>query len=58
MKRDIPVVNNEKYNIQIKGLGSGGEGVGKIEGFTIFVDGALPEEYIEAGITNVKANML
>ncbi|HHT51486.1 MAG TPA: 23S rRNA (uracil(1939)-C(5))-methyltransferase RlmD [Eubacteriaceae bacterium] len=56
MKRDIPVVNNEKYNIQIKGLGSGGEGVGKIEGFTIFVDGALPEEYIEAGITNVKAN--
>lgn len=56
MKRDIPVVNNEKYNIQIKGLGSGGEGVGKIEGFTIFVDGALPEEYIEAEITNVKAN--
>ena len=56
MKKEIPVKKDGKYNIQIDGLGSSGEGVGRLDGFTIFVDGALPEEYIEVKITKVKSN--
>ena len=40
--------------VHITGLGSSGEGVGKYEGFTVFVKGALPEEKVQATITLVK----
>ncbi len=33
-----------------------GEGIGKIEGFAIFVEGALPQEEIEVLIVKVKKN--
>lgn len=56
MKRDIPVKKGDKIEIEITGLGSSGEGVGKYQGFTVFVKGALPQEIIEAKITLVKKN--
>ncbi|WP_299446029.1 23S rRNA (uracil(1939)-C(5))-methyltransferase RlmD [uncultured Phascolarctobacterium sp.] len=54
MKMQIPVKLGDKIELQISGLGSSGEGVGKYEGFTVFVKGALPEETVQVKITLVK----
>lgn len=40
--RSAMVRKNEEYIITIEDMGSEGEGVGKIEGFTLFVKDALP----------------
>lgn len=42
--------------IKIHGLGSSGEGVGKLDGLTIFIEGALPGEEILAEIETRKKN--
>lgn len=54
MKQIAPVKKGDIIEIEITGLGSSGEGVGKYEGFTVFVPGALPEEKVSAKITLVK----
>ncbi len=51
-----PIEENRIYEIEISGLGSSGEGVGDFQGFTIFVNGALPGEKISAKIETVKKN--
>lgn len=56
MQGNIPVKKGDNIEVQIAGLGSSGEGVGKYEGFTVFVRGALPEETVQAEITLVKKN--
>ena len=38
----IPVEKNKIYEMQIDALGSNGEGIGRIDGYTVFVEGALP----------------
>lgn len=43
-----------QIELKITSLGSSGEGVGKVDGFTIFVKGALPGEKIRAKITILK----
>jgi 23S rRNA (uracil1939-C5)-methyltransferase len=40
----LPVVRNEEYEAEIVGIGHEGEGVGRVNGFTLFVQGALPGE--------------
>ena len=45
---------NREYNIEITGLTSEGMGVGRIEGFTIFVEGALPEELVTVRIVKLQ----
>lgn len=40
----IPVEKNKTYEIKIAALGSNGEGIGRIEGYTVFVEGALLPE--------------
>lgn len=54
MKREIPVDKNKHYEINIQGLGHSGEGVGKIDNFTVFVDGAVPGDKIETRIIKIK----
>ena len=54
MKIKPPVKQGDNIVMQISGLGSSGEGVGKYEGFTVFVKGALPEEEVRVTITLVK----
>ena len=56
MKVNIPVATGETLELAITGLGSSGEGVGKYENFTIFVQGALPGETVEVAITLAKKN--
>ena len=51
MKRDKRTTTpNEHIEITITGLGSSGEGVGKVKGFTYFIPGALPGERVTAAV--------
>ena len=54
--RHIPVQKGKTYDISIARLGTSGEGVGRYEGFTVFVPFALPGEQVRARITLVKKN--
>ncbi len=47
---------NEHYNIAIDDIGVDGEGIGKLEGFTFFVDNALPGETVEMKVLKTKQN--
>ena len=47
---------NSKFLIEISGLGSNGEGVGKFDGLAVFVEGALPNEIVNVEIETVKKN--
>ena len=42
------------YRVAIRDLGVHGEGIGSVDGFTIFVPGALPGETVTAEITLLK----
>ncbi len=53
---NIPVEEGKKYTLKIKDIGESGEGIGKIEGFTIFVKGGIPEDKVLIEITKVKKN--
>ena len=53
-KFKVPVEKGKIYTIDIVRLGAGGEGVGRVENFTVFVDGTLPGETVTARITYVK----
>ena len=53
MEKTIPVEKNRNYIVDITGLTSEGLGVAKIEGFTVFVEGALPKEQSEIRIVKV-----
>lgn len=46
----IPVEKNKDYKVEIIGIGHEGEGVGKVDNFTVFVKEALPGEIVEAKI--------
>ena len=50
------IKKNSYFEMTIEDLSSKGEGVGKINEFTIFVKGALPEDKIEVKIVKVKKN--
>ena len=47
---------NDQINISIDRLGINGEGVGHWQGYTIFVEGALPGENIVAEIYERRKN--
>ncbi|GMQ56193.1 23S rRNA (uracil(1939)-C(5))-methyltransferase RlmD [Vallitalea sediminicola] len=53
---ELPVVKNEYYEMTIDDLGVNGEGIGKIDGYTLFVDGALPQEKIKVKVIKTKKN--
>lgn len=50
----IPVSKNEIVTAEIVGLTHEGEGVGRVNGFTLFVRGALPGERVQAKVLKVK----
>ena len=50
---DIPVKKNEKYIVDIIDNGFGGEGIAKVDGFTIFIPNALKGEKCEVLIVKV-----
>jgi len=53
---DIPIEKNKDYSMKIDSLGYEGEGVGRINNFTVFVPDALPGEDVEVKIVKVNKN--
>jgi len=51
-----PVEKNKDYVVKIENLGYEGEGVGRVNNFTVFIPGALPGEEVEAKIVKVSKN--
>lgn len=56
MSDQAPVTLGQTYEIFIDSLGSLGEGVGRYEGFTVFVDDAIIKERVLVKIIEVKKN--
>lgn len=56
MSKVIPIEKNKEYILYINGMGYEGEGVGKIEDFTIFVPEALIGEKVRVKIVKVNKN--
>ncbi|MDF2884049.1 MAG: methyltransferase, TrmA family [Clostridiaceae bacterium] len=54
--KEIPVEKNKEYILKIDGFGYQGEGVGKLENYTIFVPGALLGEKVKVKILKVNKN--
>ncbi len=54
VKEKPPFKVNDTAEVEITGLGSSGEGVGKVNGFTVFVKGALPGEKVKVKLFQVK----
>lgn len=50
----IPVQKNEIILIDIVSIGEAGEGIGKLDGFTVFIHGAIPGDKVRAKIVKVK----
>lgn len=50
----LPVNKNDVVMLEIIGMTHEGEGVGRVEGFTLFVQGALPGEKVRAKVLKTK----
>lgn len=50
----VSVAPGETHIAEVVGIGHEGEGVGRVNGFTLFVHGALPGERVRVRITSVK----
>ena len=48
----VPVIVGKKYISFVSDLGVHGEGIGKIDGFTVFIPDALPEEIVKVKINS------
>lgn len=53
---EIPVKKNKEYEVEIIDQGYEGEGIAKINGFTIFIEGAIRGEKIRALIVKVTSS--
>jgi 23S rRNA (uracil1939-C5)-methyltransferase len=53
-KQELPVEKNGIYTAEVIGIGHDGEGVGRVNGFTLFIRGALPGEKAEVKVLKVK----
>lgn len=48
-----PVEQGKVYRIKIDDLGTTGDGIGKIQGFVVFVKDSIPGEDLDVRITRV-----
>ena len=53
---DLPVQVEQIVELEVTDLGHNGEGIGKYEGYTLFVLGALPGERAKVQVTKVNKN--
>lgn len=52
----VPIEKGLEYTVKITGMGTESEGVGKIEGFTVFVKGAIINETVRVKIIKLTKN--
>ncbi|MCX7921219.1 MAG: 23S rRNA (uracil(1939)-C(5))-methyltransferase RlmD [Clostridia bacterium] len=50
------VVKNEEYTIEITGMTHEGQGVGRVNNFTVFIDGALVGEKVRIKVIKINKN--
>ncbi len=55
-KRELPVAEGQEVELAITGVNHRGEGVGRYNGFTLFVPRSIPGETIRARVTELKKN--
>lgn len=55
-ERVLPLERGQVVSVAVDGLGHSGEGVGRCQGLTVFVPGAVPGDLVEATISDVKKN--
>ncbi|MGC5326247.1 23S rRNA (uracil(1939)-C(5))-methyltransferase RlmD [Brevibacillus sp. SYSU BS000544] len=55
-ERNYPVQNDQILELEITGLNHEGAGVGRHEGYTLFVAGALPGEKVRVQVEHTKKN--
>ncbi len=51
--KELPVKKNENYIMQIIDIGTVGEGIGKVNGYTIFVEGAVLGDIVEIKVVKL-----
>ncbi|WP_233567079.1 23S rRNA (uracil(1939)-C(5))-methyltransferase RlmD [Cohnella endophytica] len=51
--KGVPVSAGERVTCEIVGLTHDGEGVGRVDGYTLFVRGALPGELVQAVVISI-----
>ncbi len=51
-----PVSEGDQLTVEITGTGGEGDGIAKVDGFTVFVSGADEGEELEVSVTDVKPN--
>ncbi|MFD1886734.1 23S rRNA (uracil(1939)-C(5))-methyltransferase RlmD [Paenibacillus wenxiniae] len=51
---NVPVAKNDEIELEMIGLTHEGEGVGRADGYTLFVSGALPGERVKARVLKTK----
>ncbi|MHC1719953.1 MAG: 23S rRNA (uracil(1939)-C(5))-methyltransferase RlmD [Clostridiaceae bacterium] len=56
MKNISPVEKNKEYVVDIQGMGYEGEGVSRINNFTVFIPGALENEKVKIKIVKINKN--
>lgn len=54
--KSIPIKEGESYLIEIQDIGDNGEGIGKVDGFTVFIEGGVPKDRVFVKITKAKKN--
>jgi len=54
MRTEAPVAKNEIVETEIAGLTHEGHGVGRVDGFALFIPGALPGERVRVKVLKVK----
>lgn len=52
----MEIQKNDRMTVRIHDIGTEGEGIGKADGFTLFVKDAVPGDVVEARIVKVKKN--
>jgi 23S rRNA (uracil1939-C5)-methyltransferase len=50
----VPVVKGQEVDVRIESLAYGGNGVGRVDGFVVFVRGGLPGDRVRARVTKTK----
>lgn len=54
--KNKPVTVKRRYQAEVSGLGHAGEGVARVENFTIFVPGAVPGDQVTVEVEEVRRN--
>ena len=54
MKSEIALHKNDRVCVTIEDIGVSGEGIGKVDGFPLFIKDTIPQDQVEVIVTKVK----